>query len=379
MLPKISTSRNIARSVLYNEQKVKLGTAERLVAANFLKDLDTLTTEDINRRFQRRMELNERVHTCLHITLNFDPQDKFLKDTMTPIIRLFMKEIGFEHQPYAAWRHNDAGHPHCHIVTTHIQANGDPIDLYKIGQNQAQKARRKIEAEYNLVTAEMKKQQRLERLTTEREYAMRVDYGEKPLTTSISDVLEHVVDKFKYCTFDELNAILRHYNIQAYRGQPGTKLHESRGLLYRALDEKGHFIGHPLKASFFDFKPTLDKLEQKYAQNLTYKQEQKQRMKDKMIIALAQNPDNLPDLRDSLTKDGVELSLRYDQSGNCTGMTAVDFKRRVVFTGDELEGRCNQQAIQQVVERQRLRESWELTHKHKLRQSLRQSHSLRIY
>jgi hypothetical protein len=169
------------------------------------------------------------------------------------------------------------------------------------------------------------------------------------------------------------------YNVQAYRGQPGTKLHESRGLLYRALDEKGHFIGRPLKASFFDFKPTLDKLEQKYAQNLTYKQEQKQRMEDKMIIALAQNPDNLADLRDSLTKDGVELSLRYDQAGNCTGMTAVDFKRRVVFTGDELEDRYNQRAIQQVVERQRLRESWELTHKHELRQSLRQSHSLRIY
>jgi len=378
MRPKISSSRNIARSVLYNEQKVKLGTAERIIFANFLKDVDSLTTEDIIRRFERRMELNDRVSTCLHITLNFDPQDKDLKDRMAPIIGMFMKEIGFERQPYAAWGHYDAGHPHCHIVTTHVQANGDPIDLYNIGRNQSEKARQKIEAEFNLITAEMKKQQRLERRVPDKEYAWRVDYGKRPLTTSISEVLEHVIEKFNYTSFDELNAILRHYNVEAYRGQPGTRLYESRGLLYRALDGDGHHIGRPLKASFFDCKPILTKLEQKYSQNLLCKQEHKQRIEAKMTISLSQNPDDLDDLVDSLSRDGVELSLRYDKAGNCTGMTAVDFKRRGVLTGDELDSSCNHHAIQKVIEEHRLREAWELSHKPELREELRQSHRLRI-
>ena len=145
MRPKIATSHNIARSILYNEQKVQLGAAERLVAANFLKESPKLTTEDILLRFQRRMELNDRVSTNLHITLNFDPQDKIPVERMIPVMQLYMKEIGFGEQPWVGWGHNDAGHPHCHIVTTHVRKDGDPIDLYKIGQNQSEKATQKIE------------------------------------------------------------------------------------------------------------------------------------------------------------------------------------------------------------------------------------------
>ena len=143
MRPKIATSRNIARSVLYNEQKVQLGVAERLVAANFLKECPKLTTEDILQRLQRRMELNDRVSTNLHITLNFDPQDKIPAERMIPVMHLYMKEIGFGDQPWVGWGHYDAGHPHCHIVTTHVQRNGDPIDLYKIGQHQSKRPRKR--------------------------------------------------------------------------------------------------------------------------------------------------------------------------------------------------------------------------------------------
>src|SRR5580698_198805 len=273
MRPKITTSHSIARSILYNEQKVELRVAERLVAANFLKECPALKTEDIIQRFQRRMELNDRVSTNLHITLNFDPQDRIPAERMIPVMQLYMREIGFERQPWVGWGHYDAGHPHCHIVTTHVERDGDPIDLYKIGQNQSEKARQKIEAEFNLVTAEMKKGQRLDRGLVCQDFACRVEYGQEPLTRSISAVLEHVAERFSYTTFDELNAVLRHYNVEAYRGQPGTRLYENGGLLYRALDENGHYIGRPLKASFFDCKPTLGNLEKRFDQNLAFKEQ----------------------------------------------------------------------------------------------------------
>jgi hypothetical protein len=378
MRPKIATSHNIARSILYNEQKVQLGVAERLVAANFLKECPKLTTEDIVQRFQRRMELNDRVSTNLHITLNFDPQDKIPVERIIPVMQLYMKEIGFGEQPWVGWGHNDAGHPHCHIVTTHVRKDGDPIDLYKIGQNQSEKARLKIEAEFNLITGEIKRQQWLERRLVSQDFACRVDYGREPLTRSISAVLGHVTERFRYTSFDELNAILGHYNVEAYRGQPGTRLYENRGLLYRALDGDGHYIGRPLKASFFDCKPTIDKLEQKFVQNLSFKEEQKQRIEAKMSIALARNPDDLEGVRNSLSRDGLELSVSLDKEGRSVGMTVVDFNRRVVFRGEELDRGCNHEAIGRVIEEQRLREAQGLTQGHELRESLRRSRGLRI-
>jgi len=158
MRPKIMTSHSIARSLNYNEEKVRIGKAQCLTAANFLKDLPRLTQEDKLRCFQRRMDLNERVCTSQHITLNFDPADKLSDDQMKKIAGQYMKDIGFERQPYLVYRHHDAGHPHCHIVTTHIRRDGSPIELFNIGRNQSEKARQQIEAEFGLVTAEMKKQ-----------------------------------------------------------------------------------------------------------------------------------------------------------------------------------------------------------------------------
>src|SRR5271169_5167501 len=108
MRPKIMPCHNIARSLTYNEQKVTLEKAELLTAANFLKEGSRLTLADKLHRFEQRMELNDRVSTNLHITLNFDPQDKLSNDQMKKIAGLYMKEIGFAHQPYLVYRHNDA-------------------------------------------------------------------------------------------------------------------------------------------------------------------------------------------------------------------------------------------------------------------------------
>ena len=160
------TCRSAARSITYNELKVTHKQAQCIVAENFLKDLQHLTIDDKHDRFLRLSQLNERVRTSLHITLNFDPMDELSNEQVQKISRSYMKEIGFERQPYLVYRHHDAGHPHCHIVTSHIQSNGDPMDLYNLGRNQSEKARLRLEEEYNLVTAEQKlrlrQQQKLE-------------------------------------------------------------------------------------------------------------------------------------------------------------------------------------------------------------------------
>ena len=229
-------SQSIARSLWYNEQKVTQKQAECILAANFLKDVDRLSYDDKLQRLQRRMELNEDVSTSYHISLNFDPSDKLSNETLQEITRIYMKELGFERQPYLVYKHNDAGHPHLHIVTTHVQRNGDPIVMYKIGENQSEKARLHIEQKFDLVTTEKKRHKQTQ--TQKIEGVQKVVYGLKSTARAVSDVVQHVTEKFKYTSLEELNAVLRLYNVEAYRGKEDSRLFQRHGLLYRVLDEQ---------------------------------------------------------------------------------------------------------------------------------------------
>jgi len=272
MRPKIISCKNISRSLLYNEQKVTNGQAECLLAANFLKEPSRLSFEDKLGRFRRRMELNDKVYTNQHITLNFDPTDELSNEKMRDIARDYMKGIGFEHQPYLVYRHLDAGHPHCHIVTTHVKANGDPIELYKIGEKQSEQTRLDLELRYGLTTKEKKQQMRKAQDLSQT--AQKVIYGQKSLARAVSAVVEHVTKHRRFTTFEQYNEILRTYNVEAWCGRENTKLNRDHGLLYRILDENGKYRGVPLKASFFDCKPTLKNINKLCAANITLKIEE---------------------------------------------------------------------------------------------------------
>ena len=379
MRPKIAAVRHLRRSIAYNEQKVTTGAAERLAAGNFLKEVPDLTAADMQRRIQRRMELNARVTTSLHITLNFDPQDELSNYRMERIARTYMQEIGFGRQPWVAWRHEDAGHPHCHIVTTHVREDGDPIDLYNIGRNQSERARANIEAEFHLITAETKKEQRQvqRRLPDDELRAPRpLIYGEQPLARGISGIVEYVAEKYRYTSLEEFNLALRPYNVEADAGTPGTKLYQDRGLLYRALDKDGHYIGRPLKASFFDTHPTLENLEEKFAQNLVQKLEHRQRLETAVMWELYIHPDDWDRVSATLERQDIQPHLTLDKTGRCESVSYLDTEHHIVYRADELDQRCNARAVQDAIDAQKVRESQEQRldqHQRQVRQ-----HRLRI-
>jgi len=344
------TSNSIARSLYYNEQKLTLGKAECLTAANYLKEADQLTYAEKLHRLQHRMELNEAVTTSQHITLNFDPSDQLSNEKMRIIADRYMKEIGFEHQPYLVYRHHDAGHPHCHIVTTHVRSNGDPIEMYNIGKNQSEQARLRIEKEFQLMTTE--KKQQLRQQQRHPDGVQKIIYGESSTTQSISRVLDHVTENFKYTTLQELNTVLRLYNVEAYRGREDSKLYQRHGLLYRVIDENGRYLGVPLKASFFDSKPTLDNLEKKMVQNQTLKLQHRQYLENSVLWNLYKNSDTMQQLKQAMANEKIRMVLRQDKQGICQDVTYIDLKNKCIYNGSELGERCNHLAIQKIIDRE---------------------------
>ncbi len=95
-----------------------------------------------------------------------------------------------------------------------------------------------------------------------------------------------MVIQYKYSSLAELNAVLQLYNVLADRGEKGSRIYESGGLVYYVLDEKGKKISAPIKASAFYMKPTLKNLQDKFNENEKLKLPQAKRLRTAIDYAL---------------------------------------------------------------------------------------------
>jgi hypothetical protein len=342
MVAKITTPGSILRALNYNEKKVQNGKAECIYAGNFLMDASEMNFYQKLDRFKSLIELNQRAKTnTLHISLNFDPKESYAHDKLKQIAAVYMDKIGFGDQPYLVYRHDDAGHPHIHIVTTSIRDDGKRIDTYNIGRNQSEKARQEIEESLGLIKAKGRTQ-KLEETTA----VGKITYGKNDTKRSIINVLQAVLPKFKYCSLPELNAILKQYNLIADPGSEGGRIYKNRGLQYRVLDTSGIKVGVPIKASSIFFKPTLDFLENKFKENEELKAPFRQKLKTAIGWTLSKKPNSINEFAKELEKEKIVTIPRKNEPGYLYGITFVDFRTSCVFNGSELGKEFSAAALQ---------------------------------
>jgi hypothetical protein len=82
-------------------------------------------------------------------------------------------------------------------------------------------------------------------------YTQKIPYGKSDSRKAIANVLEAVLNTYKYSSLPELNAVLQQYNVLADRGSESSRVYKHQGLLYHILDDKGNKTGVPIKASSF--------------------------------------------------------------------------------------------------------------------------------
>ena len=336
MVAVIKTGNDIHRILNYNENKVKKSVAECILAQNYPMDAGLLSFNHKLNRFLMQASLNENVTSnSVHISINFDPSEQLSNETLQEIADSYMNKIGFGEQPYLVYRHYDAGHPHMHIVSIKVRADGSRIDMHNIGRNQSEKARKEIEVQYGLVKAQGRGETVQHDIKSA--YAAKIQYGKSESRKAITLVLEAVLNAYKYASLPELNAVLKQYNVWADRGTDGSRVYQHQGLLYHILDESGNPIGVPIKASSFYNKPTLKTLETKFKANEIARQPHKVRTKNVIDAALLKQPGMpLKALMEVLMKDGINTVLRQNEQGVIYGLTYVDHKTKCVFNGSEL-------------------------------------------
>ncbi|MFA0961107.1 relaxase/mobilization nuclease domain-containing protein [Roseivirga sp. BDSF3-8] len=333
MIAKISTGRSIQGMLNYNEQKVKKGAASLILANGYADEAGALSFYDKLGGFSELTHKNQRTKTnAVHISLSFSANDKVDTPTMQAIADSYMEQIGFGDQPYLVYRHFDTSHPHIHLVTTNIRADGSRINMHNLGKTKSEAARKWIEEEFRLVKAEEQKPKTLKPLHIEK-----AQYGKGETKTTIGDIVEQVVKNYKYASLPELNAILSQFNINASRGEPGTRQYENGGLVYSITDDKGHKLGVPIKASALQAKPTLKNLQKRFARNRELRKRDIPRLRGAIDQVLSSDQLHTKEsLQQALKKKGIVAIFRTNAEGRNYGITFVDNVNRVAFKGSDL-------------------------------------------
>jgi hypothetical protein len=348
MVAIIKTGHSIQRILNYNENKVKEVVAECIGAGNYPVDIEKMGFTMKLNRFLKQADLNENVkRNSVHISLNFDGTEKGIsKEKLMEIADTYMEKIGFKEQPYLVYQHHDAGHPHIHIISLKVRDDGSRIDMQNIGRNQSEKARKEIETAFGLVPAERHKREK--ELVAKPAVTSKIEYGRTETKRAITNVLDKVLQHYKYASLPELNALLQQYNVVADRGSENSRIFQNRGLVYRILDESCNKIGVPIKASDFYSKPTLQFLEERFIPNEKARTPHKSRIKNVIDIALLDNKKrSIHELAKIVALSGINMVFRQNAEGLLYGITYVDHQTQCVFNGSALGKLYSAKAIQE--------------------------------
>ena len=366
MVTRINFTANLTNVLNYNEHKVKeisklkddngksLKRAEFIHSSGFAKDTDKLRFNDKLQHLKKQMSYRpSRQKSVIHMTLNFDPSEKqkLFNEKLIEIADTYMNKLGFAGQPYLVYKHNDAAHPHIHIVSTIIRRDGSAIDTHLIGQKVSEPARKEIEKTFGLVVADdhkVKEEFRLKAVD-----AQKIVYGKSETKRAITNVLDVVLEKYKFTSLSELNVVLQQYNVVADNGSENSKMNLNKGLVYRVLDENGQKTGAPIKASSLYNTPGLKFLEPLYEKNKIERKPMRARVKNAIEIALSKkNVATIEDLTEALRRDKIQLVTRYTKDGRLYGVTFIDHLKKCVFNGSDVDKGFSAAGISQRLHKQ---------------------------
>jgi len=331
MVAKIVEGKSIRGILHYNEDKVEKGEAKVLMASGFATDIERLNFHQRLYRFETLHQLSPSIKcNAMHVTLNFHPDDQLDMGRMQQITSEYMEKIGFGEQPFIAYQHLDAAHPHVHIATTRIQRDGKPIFTNKIGWRLSEPARKELEEKFGLVKAQGRK------LKNE-PYLKVAEYGAAPTKKQLGNITGAVMRDYAYTSFAEYKAVLAQFGVHVDRGFEDSVMFEKKGLVYSIAGSDGNPVGVPFKASAFYKGATMKELEKRFDRNAEKRKAFKQSLKERIDSVVDRYSSVKKEtLVKELARDQVALVLRRNEAGLIFGLTFIDHKHRTVFNGSDL-------------------------------------------
>lgn len=329
----------------YNENKVACQQARLILSSGFAADIGKMSLTQKLHRFENLTILNSRVKTnAIHISLNFDEQDKLNTEQLQQIVMAYMEKIGFGDQPYLVYQHLDAAHKHIHIATTNIKSDGSRIDTHGIGWKVSESARIELEKEFDLIPAKGRKTSNA--LGIKPAGIEQAVYGKMPTKRAITNIVNAVIRTYSFTSFSEMNAILKQFNVMADRGGENTVMFQKNGLLYSIINEKGEKIGVPIKASTVYGKPTLSNLEKAFKIGAENRKPLKEPLKASIEKIFGEYSSiSKATFAAELARQNIQVVFRQNNQGFIYGITFIDNQNKTVFNGSDLGKAYSAKAI----------------------------------
>jgi len=322
MVAKYHETRNIVKSLMYNEKKVEIGLAECIHAGNLVINAKNLDIHMKKSLLKLWSSLNANIQVnCVHISLSFHPQDReILNLALADISAKFMDEIGFGNQPYLIYQHKDTSIPHVHIVSTNVQDNGKQMETFYICRHKILPALKKLESEFGLTPyAHQRNKPYQYQVPTQS-----LNYGDRPTKKSIEEVILFMIDNYAFTNFEEWNSLLKTFNIKSIQLAVNEK-RSKPGIIYSVLNPiTNKAVGVPILAGRLAGKPTFSTLAALYKRNSMQQERLSSRIKMELTLLSLDKTLTKNNLIDELTTRGIDTIWSQHKNDQPEIVTYID-------------------------------------------------------
>lgn len=333
MVGRITKGASIRGVLEYNAEKVLSGEASVLYGNMVLGDCEQSDTFDTRRAlssFQPCLDTRKIKDPVFHVSLNPDPSDKLTDEQLVEIAQEYMECMGFGDQPYYVFKHRDIDREHIHIVSVRLRADGSIISDSQ-DRPRSKAILQDIERRYGLRPAVKGEEQR------EFDTARRVEYGRDNLKQQMKSAVRLLAEQYRFGSITEYRTLLNLYNIDLEERKGEANGKRWNGIVYTATDERGKWVGSPIKSSALTPKGGYKFLQKQMARNDADIKSEKIKGPIRGTVARAMHRARTQDEFVRLLKaDGIDAVLRENKDGRITGATFVDHRAKIVLNGSRL-------------------------------------------
>ena len=250
--------------MMYNEKKVNEGVATLFHFKN------TKSANPFNYDEHHRLKIlldiedeNPRAwNKCFHVSFNPSTKDYKILDDVTIKLEIenMMDHMGYGHQPYFVYRHEDLERVHFHVVSTRI----DCVTHQKIKDNferlKMQRFLHQLEEKYNLPLKEKPQ-----------EINFRFSARSRNIKENLENLFKHLNERDELTTKNLYDQALLTFNVEVQKS--------GRGHIVVVLGDDGKPARYPIRLSKFKNKPKFYFKENRLAEHETVEKQQSQQQK----------------------------------------------------------------------------------------------------
>ncbi len=235
--------RSFRGALRYNQEKVAAGKAE-VLDNSFVNTSERNIMKEVAMVRMQRPDLKKYFY---HTSINFPKDENVSNEVMVKIGRDYLEANGFNQHQYIMFRHEDAGHPHFHILVNRIGYDGSIVSDSN-DYARSEKVLRDLEKKYNLTQVVSSKHAK-ERSMTKNEMEMVQRRNTPSYKMAIQVIIKQVLESKKLMTTTEFISSLNAKGVAVIFNQASTGYVSGISYSYQGMVMQGSKLGNGFKWS----------------------------------------------------------------------------------------------------------------------------------